>query len=558
MSPKRTAGTFAVARFIFVACFCFATLVGIAAEPDQAIRLNTVGYLPGAKKIASVAGNASEFRVVRVLDHKPVFEGTLSDPQKNADTQEDLRMADFSAVREPGAYVLEVPSLGISAPFHVGAKVFEEPFKTVTRGMYLWRCGMAVSGEHDGDTFAHAACHQDDAWLDHVGGGHEHKDGTGGWHDAGDYNKYVVNAGVTVGSMLQAWADFGPAIEHVELDLPEKGGAIPEFLAEIKWEIDWLLKMQADDGSVYHKLSTLNFGGMLLPEQETAERFFVPVSSAATADFVAMTAAAARYFRPFDGNYADRCLAAARKSRTWLLRNPDNLRADQRGFRTGQYPTRDNDDRLWAAAEFWQTTGESDALYEVESRIREANAKIDVNWDWGNVSNLGMFTYALSKRPGRDAKLVGRVRENIMAVADEIVATAGGHGYGRPLGERYFWGCNGTVARQVMNLHTAWQISKNQSYRDTSADAVNHLLGRNFYGRSFVTGVGFQPPMHPHDRRSVGDSVVAPWPGYLVGGANPKATDWHDTDKDYRTNEIAINWNGALIYALAALLEEPK
>jgi hypothetical protein len=91
-------------------------------------------------------------------------------------------------------------------------------------------------------------------------------------------------------------------------------------------------------------------------------------------------------------------------------------------------------------------------------------------------------------------------------------------------------------------------------YRDTCLDALNHLLGRNCYGRSFVTGLGFNPPMHPHDRRC-GDGQ-GPWPGYLVGGPHPTATDWHDAQSDFRTNEIAINWNAALIYALAACLND--
>jgi endoglucanase len=92
-------------------------------------------------------------------------------------------------------------------------------------------------------------------------------------------------------------------------------------------------------------------------------------------------------------------------------------------------------------------------------------------------------------------------------------------------------------------------------YRETCLDALNHLFGRNGYGRSFVTGVGFHPPLHPHDRRSGGDNVADPWPGYLVGGPHPRAGDWHDEQTDYRTNEIAINWNAALVYALAAFLE---
>lgn len=126
----------------------------------------------------------------------------------------------------------------------------------------------------------------------------------------------------------------------------------------------------------------------------------------------------------------------------------------------------------------------------------------------------------------------------------------------RPLGTRYYWGCNGSVARQVIVLHAAWRVDPKPEYPATALAALNYLFGRNPYGRSFVTGLGDQPPMHPHDRRSEADDVLAPWPGYLVGGPNRGALSWEDAEANYRVNEIAINWNAALIYALAAFLEE--
>ena len=106
-------------------------------------------------------------------------------------------------------------------------------------------------------------------------------------------------------------------------------------------------------------------------------------------------------------------------------------------------------------------------------------------------------------------------------------------------------------------MQTSRPVSiKPSRYRETCLDALNHLFGRNYYGRSFVTGVGFEPPQQPHDRRSGSNPITEAWPGYLVGGAHPKATDWQDVQGDFRTNEIAINWNAALVYALAAWLQD--
>jgi endoglucanase len=589
-----------------VILICAAVWAGSATAQEPAerpaappIRLNTLGYLPDAAKRASVAAPCEAFAVVRVEDGARVLEGTIEKPVRNEDTGEELWVVDFSRLRSPGEYVLEVAGVGRSAPFQIAGDLYRQPYSLVTRGMYLWRCGCSVHGEHNRQTYEHAACHLHDGGLDFVGSKGERKVGVGGWHDAGDFNKYVVNAGVTVGCMFRAWDDFQPQIEAVELDIPESGGELPDFLAELKYEIDWLFSMQAPDGSIYHKLSAQHFCGFIMPEDEHDPRYFSPWSSAATADFVAMMAAASRHFRPYDPAYADRCLAAARKSYEFLQAHPEDHQPDQSAFNTGGYGAPDWDDRLWAAAELWEATGDKAMLANFEARARAAEPqrrrwwrsrneddeddegnrptiyqwRVAADWDWGNVKNLGLLTYLFSERPGRDPELVNQIRESLLETADRIVETAKEHGYARPLGERYYWGCNGTVARQVVVLEAARRVVRGspdpapggsvgrpatteEEYRATSLDALNHLFGRNVHGRSYVTGLGDRPPLKPHDRRSAADENVDPWPGYLVGGPHPNAVDWNDDETDYRTNEIAINWNGALIYALAAFLED--
>ncbi len=538
-----------------------------AAGESTPIRLNTVGYLPGAEKQATIAAPGTNFTVIRLSDNSTVLTGRVTGPVLNPDTQEQLYTADFSKLKQPGNYQLDVPGVGRSAPFRIAPDVYREPYYIVMRGFYLWRCGTAVSATYHGETFAHAACHTNDAWLDYVGGGHTNKNGTKGWHDAGDYNKYTVNAGITIGSLFRAWEDFGPQLKAVRLDLPESGGPLPDFLAELKWELDWVLAMQAPDGSVYHKLTTLRFGRFILPEFETAERYFTPWGSEATADFVAMTAQAARIYRPYDPAYADRCLQAAQRSYQFLKAHPEYHRADMTGFRTGSYEVNRSNlrqngmpqNRLWAAAELWETTGSPDALLDLEARINATHGQVDTNFDWDETKNLGLITYLFSRRPGRDPALVQLVRSNLLAVADDIVQTASHDGYARPLGSLYYWGCNGGVARQTLLLMAADRLSPGKGgYRASCLDALNHLFGRNGYGRSFVTGLGFRPPLHPHDRRSSGNNVADPWPGYLVGGPHPGAGDWHDEQSDPSTNEIAINWNAALVYALAACLQNPE
>lgn len=319
--------------------------------------------------------------------------------------------------------------------------------------------------------------------------------------------------------------------------------------------MDWLLKMPYPDGSgrVSHKLTRTNFSAFIMPEEDNEKRFFTEWSSAATASFAAVAAKASRIFAPYDSEYATKCLSAAKLSFNFLIENPDEKPFIQGDFNTGGYQTRDYDDKLWAAAELWETTGEEQYLRYFEKAVSETDFQSDENWDWGNVTNLALFTYALSNREGKASDVILSIRENIIVTADNISKKSQSDMYGRPL-DLYYWGCNGTVARQTLNLFVADKLQHNIKYKEAAKNAVDHLFGRNFYNRSFVTGLGHNPPMNPHDRRSGADNVVAPWPGYLVGGGH-SATDWVDLEDDYARNEVAINWQAPLVFALAWMLK---
>ncbi len=536
------------------ACLCLLLPAASAAGP--AIRLNSVGFPPDDAKRATIAVPCDAFRVVRAADGAVVFTGRAGAPQAETDTGETVQVADFSAVTEPGRYQLDVTGVGRSEPFTVAADIWNVPYTVVTRGFYLWRCGTAVRGEWNGVTYAHGACHLADGWLDFVEGGHVRRPGTGGWHDAGDYNKYVVNAAFAIGMLFRALEQFPERVAAVKLDLPGSGNGTPDLLNEVRWELDWLLTMQLEDGRVLHKLSAVNFSYWGPPDRDASPRYFSPWSTTATADFVAVFAAAARHFRLYDRAFADRCLAAALKSWQCLGAHPDDVPADQHQFHTGTYQVPDVSHRLWAAGELWETTGEPVYLREFEQRA--ANATFTrLGPTWGDATDLALGGYLLTSHPeGRDPALLARLQTDLFAAAAAIVAAADRNGYGRPLlndKPTWFWGCNGSVAAQTYLLHAADRLRPDPAYRRASLDALAFLFGRNYDGRSYVTGLGANPPQHPHDRR--GEPA---WPGYLVGGGWPDGKSWRDDVRNARVNEIAINWNAALTYALAAFVEPAK
>ena len=527
------------------------------ADSKTVISLNSAGFLPNMPKKATLTGEANTFTLKNATDGKVVYKHEVTGPAYQKDIDQEVWFADFSDFSKEGKYYLELPNGSRSVDFRIAPDVYNPDYYTTMRAFYLWRCGTAVSGDYQGDHFGHGPCHLDDGYEYYADKPDTKRDGTGGWHDAGDYGKYTVNAGFTLGMLFMAWDQYQDKLNNISLDLPETAAGYPDFLKELKWETDWLLKMPYPDntGRVSHKLTRKNFSPFIPADEDTAKRFFTDWSSAATADFAAVMAQAARYFKPYDADYAQQCLDAALTSYIYLKEHPEYKKFEQGEFKTGGYQTKDEDDRLWAAAELWETTGEKSYLEDFEKQAAAMDYQIDEDWDWQNVSNLGMFTYLLSSREGKDSETVKNLRANTLKVANEIVKKGSEDIYGRPLGSTYYWGCNGTVARQVINLQVANQLSPDPQYLHTALDALGHLFGRNYYNRSFVTGIGIQPPMHPHDRRSAADNVEAPWPGYLVGGGR-NATNWQDKQEDYTTNEIAINWQGALVYALAGFLNE--
>ena len=346
-------------------------------EPSAAtpIHLNSIGYLTDAKKLATIPGSkeGSTFIVRDVTTGVELYQGTLTPLAGSDDTNDKLYVADFSDVQKVGCYQLQLFNGATSPRFEVRNDIYNWPFYCAMKAMYLWRCGTAVEYEFAGQKFGHANCHLQDGYLNHAGGPADaHKDGVGGWHDAGDYNKYTVNSAFTVGMMLRAWEDHESRLASLKLNIPESDNNIPDYLDEVRWELDWLLKMQADDGSVYHKLSALKFCGYVMPEAEKERRYFSPWGSAATADFAAVMAQASRAYRPFEASFSDRCLTAAEKSYRFLALHPAVKHPDLTPFSTGHYQSDDADDRLWASAELWETTGKSAYLADFEKQISGA------------------------------------------------------------------------------------------------------------------------------------------------------------------------------------------
>jgi len=544
------------------------------ADAPPAIQVNQVGFLPGAAKWAAVpAGEATAFAIVQAAGGREVFRGHLGPAARWEPGQESVRLADFSAFRVPGTYRLRVPGLPDSARFGIGSNAYQALTAASLKAFYFNRASVALKPQHAG-AWARPAGHPDIHVLVHASAaGPGRPEGTvisapKGWYDAGDYNKYIVNSGITVYTLLAAWEHFPAVFRRQRLNIPESGNRLPDLLDEVLWNLEWMLAMQDPaDGGVYHKLTNKSFDAVVMPHQATSERYVVMKTTAATLDFAAAAAQASRVFAAFETQrpgLSARLLAAAKAAWAWAQAHPAVVYKQPSDIRTGGY----DDDKLadefaWAAAELYVSTRDDAYLAAMTAQAQPAEVP-----GWGGVGSLGWITLAHHRNrltPAADRALIER---QIGSLATRLAAQWQASPYRVAMQVDDFpWGSNAVALNQALMLIQGYRLSGDRRQLDAAQAALDFVLGRHPTGYSMVTGFGERSPRDPHHRPSGADGVADPVPGFIVGGPrNVRATDcpvpypseaaakaWLDRFCSYTTNEVAINWNAPLVYVAAAL-----
>jgi len=547
-----------------------ATILAVTvAAGAGVITVNQAGYQPGDIKIACVSQAADSFYIVDQSDQRIVLEGLLQVRRlQDPSTGMDVYTADFSALTEPGRYAVRVPGVGSSYPFRIMEGVYRDLFAKSLRAFYFQRCGMELKVGL-ALQYNHPACHLQDGYYHTSTGLSGQSKGTGGWHDAGDYGKYVVNGGITAGTLLLAYETFPARFSADTLKIPESGNGVPDLLDEVRYELEWFFLMQEADGGVHHKLTRTDFEAIIMPHKDTNKRYLMPVSSAATANFTAVLARAGRIYRPFDPAFADSCTARAQRAWGWLEAHPDIQPAggfkNPQGVSTGEYGDgSDRDERLWAAAELWRTTRSQGCHDWYLSHYASLNL-FTSDLGWGSLAPLAHLTYLFDPDPRADQTVRTRLRQALHAYAGALLQQQAQNGFGYLLkpGE-YNWGSTSRALNRALLLIMASESGTGSAWRQAALDQIHYMLGANPHNISFVTGVGTMSMKNPHHRPSWADNVPAPVPGLLSGGANqylddtilkaaftsstPPALCWIDDANSYASNEIAINWNAPLVF----------
>jgi endoglucanase len=337
-----------------------------------------------------------------------------------------------------------------------------------------------------------------------------------------------------------------------------------------------MLKMQDEDGGVWHKQTSKNFPGFIAPQDDKLPSEVIGTGAApykstcATADLAVVGAIAARVYQPYDAKFAERALEAARRAWAWTEKYPNVTFKNPPGINTGEYG---NDscmaERLWAATELWRTTGEAQYNDYFTGNDSAVLPGLDTppGEKFNILGSMALWAYALSPRKGGDAKAVAAIRERTVTAARKLVERTRANPYHVSLQPRDFvWGSNGVAAEYGTYLLVANLFQPDAAFVNAAQDNLHYLLGRNTFSLSWVTRVGEHPYQHPHHRPSGPGTQPDPWPGLLSGGPNkdredqvlaalpkdlPPAKVYADRWESYASNEICINWQASLVFLLA-------
>lgn len=540
----------------------------------EKIKLNQLGFTPNAEKLAVVpAVEATAFTIVKAGTTEQVLSGNLSAGAIWMPALESVKLADFSSLTAAGNYELRVTGVAEAAKFSISADAYKAVNAASLKAFYFNRASTALL-EANAGIYKRAAGHPDTTVYIHASAADAKRpEGTvvsapKGWYDAGDYNKYIVNSGITTYTLLAAYQRFPAYFTAQNLNIPESGDAVPDILNEAMWNLEWMLAMQdPNDGGVYHKLTSKGFNGFEMPEADKSERYMVQKATAATLDFAAVMAVASRIYSAYESQYPGKSaqmLAAAKAAWAWAKANPAIYYNQPADIQTGAYGDNNvSDEFFWAGAELYITTGE-DSYY---TDLNIAAATVDIP-GWGWVRSLGWVSLAQNLDSLTAAADKDLIKSRFNQLAANIVAkkTSSAYGVSMEAGD-FVWGSNSGALNQAMMLLEAYQLDTSKvAYRQAAQALLDYVLGRNATDYSFVTGFGTKTPMNIHHRPSGGDGIAAPIPGFIAGGPHPDhfgdcpsypsplaAKSFVDLECSYSTNEIAINWNAPLVYVSAAL-----
>jgi endoglucanase len=590
----------------------FKKQVNAANAPIPNILVNQTGYYPQLSKIATVKTAATSPLDWEIVDgaNKTLAKGQTIVYGPDKASGDTVHVIDFTSFASPGkGYKIKVGE-DVSHPFDIRKDIYSKMKYDALHFFYHQRQGINIEMPYAEDKkYTHLAGHPGDVSVgclpkaQYYGtktpyeGCNYKLDVSQGWYDAGDHGKYVVNGGATVWSLLNQYERgkyLGTTVEDFgdgKVNIPENKNGVPDILDEVRWEMEFFLKMQIPEGKpkaglVHHKIADEQWTMLAIdPSADTVSRSLHPPTTTATLNMAATAAMAARIWEKFDPAFSKKCLEAAEKAWAAAHKYPDEWASSDAEHGSGPYDDdKIDDETYWAAAELFITTGKDEYKKVVtESRFFKnvpsflEYDKVNGTFTWKDIAPPGSIS--LATVPNKLSKEeVDAIRKNVVKAGDEYLAVINGEGYRLPLTVKddgqYPWGANSNVLNALQVIGLAYDFSKDKKFIDGVAVGMDYIMGRNAMDTSYVTGYGTRPVKNPHHRfwaHQMDQRFPEPPPGVVSGGPNSGIQDpvakaaglegcapmkcYIDNIESWSTNEITINWNAPLSW-VAAFLDE--
>ncbi|WP_086933965.1 glycoside hydrolase family 9 protein [Agarilytica rhodophyticola] len=578
-------------------------------EPaPAAVYVNSYGYMSSLSKIATFtpAEDSEDKTTARTWTlyngESPVASGMSSYHGLDEGSGDHVHRIDFSGVRtEMDNYTLVVSEGELShssEPFAIGSDLYEPLKYDALAYFYHNRSATPILAELVGQTWARPAGHLDDdavqtffCTIDPADPACRTMNSIGGWYDAGDHGKYVVNGGISVWTLLNQYeraqalgSDMSEFADGaMALPLTETTNGVPDLLDEVRYELEWFLTMQVPApypmaGMVHHKMHNEYWTGLpLAPHEDTVTRYVQPPSTAATLNFAAVMAQCHRIYKAFDSAFASTCLNASKVAYAAAKAN-DFIPATNNGNGGGTYGDDFVEDEFyWAASELYLSTGEAAFAQDMQASDRhltlEAVRYGQSIMSWGSTQALGLISLAtVGPLYNAEESWVQQARKVLVSVADFYESNTATQGYALPMQtDNMYWGSNSNVTNDMIVLGLAHDFTCDERYLETMHTNMHYLMGHNPLGISYISGYGEKDMKNPHHRfwaNVPASGYPAPPPGVIAGGPNSQLQDpiaqaelqgcdplkcYIDDRESYSTNEVTINWNAPLAWAAAYL-----
>ena len=605
-----------------LAALLFSGYAGVQTEHLEnndlpSIRVNQHAYFPFAVKHATIVSKATEPLdwLLKNSERVTLLSGQTQPFGADASSGDTVHILDFSEFQEGGeGFVLEL--LGeTSHPFDISSDAYTKLKYDALRYFYHNRSGIDIETQYTGDGKGSYA--SDKAWsrpAGHLSEGVNKGDVevpcwpldkgakwscdytlnvTKGWYDAGDHGKYVVNGGISVWTLLNLYEralhiSNDASFDDGTLNIPESGNGVADILDEVRWQLEFMLAMQAPEGTeragmVHHKVHDESWTGLALPPHEDPKtRYLVAPSTQATLNLAAVGAQCARVWRDIDSDFSERCLNAAEIAWNAALENPDLNYDNCCNNGGGPYDDKDaSDEFVWAAAELLVTT-EKQAYLDYLQTTDYLNVSVfggaPSSMYWGGTAALGQISLlTMPNILGEEA--LETLKNSLFKAADVYADLTKSEGYGLPFSAgpnlSFPWGSNSSVLNNAIILGVAYDLSGTEAYLNAVTQAMDYLLGRNAMNQSYITGYGERPLLNPHHRfwaNQTNSAFPSAPPGAVSGGPNTGLEDpvaasqltgcapqkcFLDHIDSWSTNEITINWNSPLTWVAAFLDSVP-